>query len=74
MSTRNISGGNDGRCVGQTILPPSCADFLGSLNFLVPSGSVQAVNGISVDFGDGPIKMMMMMMIMMSNAVSVTGL
>ena len=26
MSTRNISWG--GRCIGLTILPPSCADFL----------------------------------------------
>jgi len=29
MSTRNISwGGKDGRCVGLTTLPPSCADCL----------------------------------------------
>jgi len=26
MSTRNISGGKDGRCVGLTISPPSCAE------------------------------------------------
>jgi len=26
MSTRNISGGKGGRCVGLTTLPPSCAD------------------------------------------------
>jgi hypothetical protein len=28
MSTRNISWGTGGRCVGLTILPPSCADCL----------------------------------------------
>jgi hypothetical protein len=28
MSTRNISGEQSGRCVGLTILPPSCADCL----------------------------------------------
>jgi hypothetical protein len=28
MSTRNISWGKCGRCVGPTTLPPSCADFL----------------------------------------------
>ena len=28
MSTRSISGGKGGQCVGLRILPPSCADFL----------------------------------------------
>ena len=28
MSTRNISWSKDGRCVGLTTLPPSCADCL----------------------------------------------
>jgi hypothetical protein len=29
MSTRDLPwGGKDGRCVGLTTLPPSCADFL----------------------------------------------
>jgi len=28
MSTRNVSWGKGGRCVGLTNLPPSCADFL----------------------------------------------
>jgi len=28
MSTRNISWGKGGRCVGLTTLPPSCADCL----------------------------------------------
>jgi hypothetical protein len=28
MSTRNIFWGKGGRCVGLTILPPSCADCL----------------------------------------------
>jgi len=27
MSTRNIFGGKEGRCVGMTILPTSCADY-----------------------------------------------
>jgi hypothetical protein len=36
--------GKGGRCVGLTILPPSCADCheIGSLNLLEPSGPVQA--------------------------------
>ena len=48
MSTRNIFlEGKDGRCVRLTTLPPSCAVVTksGSLNFLEPSGSVQACNG-----------------------------
>jgi hypothetical protein len=28
MSTRNISWGKDGRCLGMTTLSPSCADCL----------------------------------------------
>ena len=37
-----------GRCVGLTTLIPSCADSLesGSLNFLEPSGPIQACNRI----------------------------
>ena len=39
-------GGKGGRCVRLTILPPSCAAVTksGSLNFLEPSGPVQACN------------------------------
>ena len=51
MSTRSISwGSKDGRCVKLKTLPPSCAVFTksGSLNFLEPSGSVQACNGIAL--------------------------
>jgi len=28
MSTKNIAWGKEGRCVGLTTLPPSCADCL----------------------------------------------
>jgi len=40
-------GGKGGRCVGLTTLPPSCAVVMksGNLNFLEPSGPVQAYNG-----------------------------
>ena len=47
MSTRSISwGGKGGRCVRLTTLPPSCAVVMksGNLNFLEPSGPVQACN------------------------------
>jgi len=47
MSTRIISWGKGCRCVRLTILPPSCAVVTksGNLNFLEPSGPVQACNG-----------------------------
>jgi len=40
-------GVKDGRCVRLTTLPPSCADVTksGNLNFLEPSGPLQACNG-----------------------------
>ena len=43
-------GGKGGRCVRLTTLPPSCAVVTksGNLNFLEPSGSVQACNGIAL--------------------------
>ena len=39
-------GGKDGRCVRLTTLPPSCAVVMksGNLNFLEPSGPLQACN------------------------------
>jgi len=42
-STRNISCGKGGLCLGLTTLPPSCAECLksGSHNVLEPSGPVQ---------------------------------
>ena len=46
MSTRNIYWGCKGdRCVGLTILPPSCADCheSRSLNLLEPSGHVRGL-------------------------------
>ena len=48
MSTRRISlGGKCGRCVRMTTLPPSCGVVMksGNLNFLEPSGPLQACNG-----------------------------
>ena len=42
-----LLGGKGGRCVRLTTLPPSCAAFMKSeyLNFLEPSGPLQACNG-----------------------------
>jgi len=47
MSTGYISLGKGGRCVRLTNLPPSCAVVMksGNLNFLEPSGPLQACNG-----------------------------
>jgi hypothetical protein len=43
-------GGKGGRCLRLTILPPSCAVVTksGNLNFLEPSGPVQACNGTAL--------------------------
>jgi hypothetical protein len=50
MSTRCISWGKGGRCVRLTTLPPSCAVVMksGNLNFLEPSGPLQACNGTAL--------------------------
>jgi len=50
MSTRSISCDKGGRCVGLTTLPPSCAVVMksGNLNFLEPSGPLQACNGTAL--------------------------
>ena len=42
--------GKGGRCVGLTALPPSCAVVMKSvnLNFLEPSGPLQACNGAAL--------------------------
>jgi hypothetical protein len=47
MSTRLFPGGKGGRCVRLTTLPPSCAVVMksGNLNFLEPSGPLQAHKG-----------------------------
>ena len=47
MSTMLFPGGNGGRWVRLTTLPPSCAVVMksGNLNFLEPSGPLQACNG-----------------------------
>ena len=43
-------GGKGGRCVSLTTLPPSCAVVMksGNLNFLEPSGPLQACNGTAL--------------------------
>ena len=43
-------GGKGGRCIRLTTLPPSCAVVMksGNLNFLEPSGSLQACNGTAL--------------------------
>ena len=45
-------GGTGGRCVSLTTLPPSCAVVMkyGNLNFLEPSGPLQASNGTALHF------------------------
>ena len=52
MSTRSISWGKGGRCVRLTTLPLSCAVVMksGNLNFLEPSGPLQACNGTDLPF------------------------
>ena len=47
MSTRFISRGKGDRCVRLTTLAPPCAVVMksGNLNFLEPSGPLQACNG-----------------------------
>ena len=45
MSTRNISGGKGGRCVGLTTLPPSCADCL-EIWEPQPPGTLRACPGL----------------------------
>jgi hypothetical protein len=44
--------GKGGRCVRLTTLPPSCAVAMksGNLNFLEPSGPLQACNGTALPF------------------------
>jgi hypothetical protein len=52
MSTKNIfgggGGGEGGRCVGPTTLPPSCADFL-KIWEPQPSGTLRACQGLQWD-------------------------
>jgi len=52
MSTGAFPEGRGGRCVRLTTLPPSCAVFMkfGYLNFLEPSGPLQACKGTVVLF------------------------
>ena len=52
MSTRSISWGKGGRCVRLTTLPPSRAVVTksGDLNFLEPSGPLQARIGTALRF------------------------
>jgi hypothetical protein len=52
MSTRSISWGKGGRCVRLSTLPPSCAVVMqsGNLNFLEPSGPLQACNRTALPF------------------------
>ena len=52
MSTRCISWSKGGRCVRLTTLPPSCAIVMksGKLNFLKPSGPLQAFNGTALPY------------------------
>ena len=52
ISTRKFPGGKCGRCVGLTTLPPLCAVVMksGNLNFLEPSGPLQACNGTDLPY------------------------
>jgi len=67
-------GAKGGRCVRLTNLPPSCAVVMksGNLNFLEPSGPLQACNGTALPFftkqifsaSVGEIKRLMMQLIL----------
>jgi hypothetical protein len=59
MSTRNISWGKGGRCVGLTNLLLSCDDCLEiwGLNLLEPSGPLQACNGIALPYVNSPCEL-----------------
>ena len=48
----HLLGGKCGRCVRLTTLPPSCVAVMksGDLNFLEPSGPLQACNGTALPF------------------------
>ena len=52
MSTRVLPGGIGSRCVRLTTLSPSCAVVMkfGNLNFLEPSGPLQACNGTALRY------------------------
>ena len=52
MSTGEFPGGKCGRCVRLTTLPPPCAVVMksGNLNFMEPSGPLQACNGTDLPF------------------------
>ena len=52
-------GDKDGRCVRLTTLPPSCAVVMksGNLNFLEPSGPLQACNGTALPFNIYVVKL-----------------
>ena len=47
-----LLGGKGGRCVRLTTLPPSCVIVMkcGNLNFLEPSGPLQACNGTDLPY------------------------
>jgi hypothetical protein len=55
VSTRCISWSKGGRCVRLTTLSPSCAVVMksGNLNFLEPSGPLQACNGTALSLPKG---------------------
>jgi hypothetical protein len=48
MSTRNISWGKGGRCVGLTTLTPSCSDYL-KIWEPQPPGTLRACQGLKWD-------------------------
>jgi hypothetical protein len=52
MRTRSLPGGKCGRCVGLTTLSPSSAVVKksGNLNFVEPSGPLQACKGTALHF------------------------
>jgi len=51
MSIRLFPGGKGGRCLRLTTLPPFCVVMKsGNLNFLEPSGPLQACNGTAAAF------------------------
>ena len=57
MSTREFPGDKCGRCVRLTTLPPPCAVVMKSenLNYLEPSGPLQACNGTDLPYVTGNV-------------------
>ena len=63
--------GKGGRCIRLTTLPPFCAVVMksGNLNFLEPSGPLQACNGIALPFYNRTVNARMILMLILRKCV-----